>query len=136
MADVPTFMWSDKPPEIGPGAYSLDRAVYKPAHLLADQGWSIRRSARTRIQFFAKYRGASRSQLDTLALQLALNGIEGDLKREHGKCRPADYGGASKDQERRHLNTPAMASHSRQTRMPPLMVNILPAGLAAAVFWD
>jgi hypothetical protein len=65
------------------------------------------------FSFFAKHRGASRSRLDTLALQLALNCIEGDLKREHSKCRPADYGGASKDQERRHLHTPAMASHSR-----------------------
>jgi hypothetical protein len=44
--------------------------------------------------------------VDTLAPQIALNGVEGDLKWEYRKPRLADDGGASKDQERRHLNSP------------------------------
>jgi len=74
---------------------------------------------------------ASRSQLDTLALQLALNGVEGDLKREYRKRRPADDGGASKDQERRHLNSPQIGVATRMAAT----VNILPAGQAGSVFF-
>jgi hypothetical protein len=61
-----------------------------------------------------------------LALQLALNSVKGDLKREYRKRRPADDGGASKDQERRHLDSPqnGVATSVATT------VNILPADQA------
>ena len=75
-------------------------------------------------------RGDRRLTVDTLAPQLALNGVEGDLKREYRKRRPADDGGASKDQERRHLNSP---QNGVATRMAAT-VNFLPAGQAGSVF--
>ena len=75
-------------------------------------------------------RGLLDLKLDTLTLQLALNGVEGDLKREYLKPRPADDGGASKDQERRHLNSP---QNGVATRMAAT-VNILPAGQTGSIF--
>ena len=74
---------------------------------------------------------ASSSQLDTLALQLALNGVEGDLKREYRKPRPTDDGGASKDQERRHLNSPqnGVATRIGRDGQHP------PRGVMSAVFF-
>jgi hypothetical protein len=65
-----------------------------------------------------------------LALQLALYGVEGDLKWEYRKRRPADDSGTSKDQERRHLNSP---QNGVATRMAAT-VNILPAGQVGSVF--
>ena len=73
-------------------------------------------------------RGLLDLKLDTLTLQLALNGVEGDLKREYRKRRPADDGGASKDQERRHSPQNGVATRMAAT------VNILPAGQAGSAF--
>jgi hypothetical protein len=78
-------------------------------------------------------RGDRRLTVDTLAPQLALNGVEGDLKWEYRKPRPADDGGASKDQERRHLNSPqnGVATRiGRDGRHPPRGVR------SAVFFWD
>jgi hypothetical protein len=46
------------------------------------------------LTVFAKHRGLLTHSSTPLALQLALNGVEGDLKWEHDKRRPADDGGA------------------------------------------
>src|SRR5579871_3863625 len=46
------------------------------------------------------------SQLDISSLQLTLDDIESDLKREHGERCPPNDGSSRQDQERRHLNPP------------------------------
>jgi hypothetical protein len=48
----------------------------------------------------------SRSQLDISPLELALDDIESDFKREHGERCPTDDRSSRQDQERRHLNSP------------------------------
>jgi predicted Zn-dependent protease len=61
---------------------------------------------------------ASRSRLDTSALQFTLDDIESHLKREHGERRPTNDRGSRQDQKGRHLNLSivAFAANHQQTR--------------------
>jgi hypothetical protein len=71
--------------------------------------------------------GASRSQLNASALQLALDGVEGDLKGEHANRCPADDSGASKDQERLHTELSNDGGAIPANGDAAVMVNFLPA---------
>ena len=79
--------------------------------MLAMDGDDLRKlPLSTRKANLARLLARRRSQLDISPLQLALDDIECDLKREHGERCPTDDRSSRQDQESRHLNSPTMAS--------------------------